>query len=620
MAILASLSVSEALKDPAICSRFLLTRRLSKPRSALEEEERVLFEAVDRHTTSQVKVALMIARSDSPATIALLRYGALLQSPRVVRLMQSIPLRPVTIALNTAAANSKISKKVLSHFRFTAIIWQFMSAGAVADAIPCRGVASRGEGTFASLTAFIAHTPVLFENHVRRLICCVLQGLQTLHGEGIAYRGWSTERLMLLCAGGPSLPPPSPSSISSLVNAIDESCATLKLAVSHGSCSVQGNNAAASAGSTLGFGCVRFLAPEVVDACFVPAKPVLLTRSSSPPQPPIMSSSSTASYDAPAADMWAVGVLMHLLLFGSFCIPEISSEKDKWGRLRLLRGVAQTPSFRREYDLQAANVAAQPSREAFRLLARLLDRDPKKRPTAKECLIDPWILYLSPSKGPGSGGGGSTAFVDEKASLSTTISLFQSLHCQYERERLSTTARPDCIPSQGLFSPTSDRSPFPFGANTLIRFRYERKCMECRVKPNSQLTEAWVTADRALTTIDLTCNPIGTKGLRALLDALSEGAAAGECHITALILAGCNMADQEVDMIVQTFISDRSRQQHLRHVCFDGSPLVSSGAVRRVITAQRRPGPLLTVSFRDCPGVTAKLFRVALAGGVVATC
>ncbi len=566
-------------------------------------DEPVIFEALDRHTPAEVTVALMLARSDCASTVALLRLGTLLQSPRVVRLMQSIPLRPVTI--KSSADSAKIS-----HFRFTALIWQFMTC-----TLPLPSKALGGSRTFPTLTAFVAHAPLLFERDVQRLICCVLQGLHVIHGEGLAYRGWSTEHLMLLAQ--------SPHDLAS----VSACCASLKLVVTHGSCSVraEGTGPVDSLLVRDGFGTVRFLAPEVVDVCFRPEKPLDTPGGGG----------SSLSYAAAKADVWAVGVLMHMLLFGSFwqaasARPETAEKGngDEWGRLRLLRAIARSPSFSRHYDPQSCD-PSQPSPAAFRLLARLLERDPSKRPSVKECLADAWILQLSPPSlkamvVSAAAAAPQVSSVDEKASLVATISFFQKLHQQYEseRQRRPSTPHNNMLRCKSVFSArTSDRAPFPFGTNTAIRIRYERNCAARRVKPNSQLLEMWTVANQPLHVIDLSDNPIGSAGLSILLETMRGGAECGECAVSTLYLSRCGFGDRDVHLIGDSVAAGGEWRRHLHQIVLDGSPLVSSGAVRRLITTMRRASAgapkrysPVVVSFADCPGVTPKLAAIAKGG------
>lgn len=77
-------------------------------------------------------------------------------------------------------------------------------------------------------------------------------------------------------------------------------------------------------------------------------------------------------------DVWSVGVIMYILLCG---YPPFNGPNDKIIMERVASG---------SYNL-IGTVWDSVSNEAKRLIKKLLEYDPEKRPTAEQALNDPWI-------------------------------------------------------------------------------------------------------------------------------------------------------------------------------------------------------------------------------------
>jgi len=79
-------------------------------------------------------------------------------------------------------------------------------------------------------------------------------------------------------------------------------------------------------------------------------------------------------YEGPPVDMWALGVLLFVMLTGVFPFKGIT-ESDLYSKI-------QRGSYRMPESL---------SKEAKRVIARLLETDPKKRITAKDLVKEPFL-------------------------------------------------------------------------------------------------------------------------------------------------------------------------------------------------------------------------------------
>ena len=79
------------------------------------------------------------------------------------------------------------------------------------------------------------------------------------------------------------------------------------------------------------------------------------------------------------ADVWALGVLLYVMLTGNF--PFKASADRELYRI-ILKGSFEVP----------ASVSVQ----AKALIRRMLQQDPRKRPTCREILNDPWVCELRP--------------------------------------------------------------------------------------------------------------------------------------------------------------------------------------------------------------------------------
>jgi serine/threonine protein kinase len=81
------------------------------------------------------------------------------------------------------------------------------------------------------------------------------------------------------------------------------------------------------------------------------------------------------SYDA-AVDMWSIGIIVYILLTG--CFP-FWSENVQTLYQKIMNGAYRWPTKPEVSD------------SAKDLVRRLLEKNPKKRMTADECLKHPWI-------------------------------------------------------------------------------------------------------------------------------------------------------------------------------------------------------------------------------------
>lgn len=79
-------------------------------------------------------------------------------------------------------------------------------------------------------------------------------------------------------------------------------------------------------------------------------------------------------YDGRAVDMWALGVLLFAMLTGTFPFRGIS-ETDLYYKIQ--RGQFKVPEF--------------VSKDAKRVIHKMLEVDYRKRITAKELIKEPWI-------------------------------------------------------------------------------------------------------------------------------------------------------------------------------------------------------------------------------------
>ena len=80
-------------------------------------------------------------------------------------------------------------------------------------------------------------------------------------------------------------------------------------------------------------------------------------------------------YDGKPVDMWALGVLLYVMLTGTFPYRGVS-EHDLYQKI-------QRGQFKQNHDTLC--------REAKRVISRLLDTDYRRRMTAEELVNDPYI-------------------------------------------------------------------------------------------------------------------------------------------------------------------------------------------------------------------------------------
>mmetsp|Transcript_12583 Transcript_12583/g.23237 ORF Transcript_12583/g.23237 Transcript_12583/m.23237 type:complete len:467 (+) Transcript_12583:42-1442(+) len=93
------------------------------------------------------------------------------------------------------------------------------------------------------------------------------------------------------------------------------------------------------------------------------------------------------------ADVWSVGVVFYVLLFGQF--PYFAQEKSSKAMKMAIKEGKIAPSFR---PWKAAADAARPSQELEDLTRRMIARNPSDRSTAEEVLNDP---FWAKSRAPG---------------------------------------------------------------------------------------------------------------------------------------------------------------------------------------------------------------------------
>jgi len=88
----------------------------------------------------------------------------------------------------------------------------------------------------------------------------------------------------------------------------------------------------------------------------------------------------------PPLDMWALGVILHIMLVG--CHPFDTTGDASDTQIANLVCSKQTPESLKENSPTTSHL----SRSAMDLIRRLLEWDPKKRITASEMLEHPWVL------------------------------------------------------------------------------------------------------------------------------------------------------------------------------------------------------------------------------------
>lgn len=99
-------------------------------------------------------------------------------------------------------------------------------------------------------------------------------------------------------------------------------------------------------------------------------------------------------YDGAASDMWSAGVLLFLMLSGQFpfrCQPAMKAFKSARDYARMQRRLLRTAVLAGDVHFDEA-VWADVSPAGRALVASLLRTDVKVRPTAKDCLADPWFV------------------------------------------------------------------------------------------------------------------------------------------------------------------------------------------------------------------------------------
>lgn len=84
---------------------------------------------------------------------------------------------------------------------------------------------------------------------------------------------------------------------------------------------------------------------------------------------------SKIEYSGPPADIWALGVLLYALLCGKFPFKG-SNDKELYSHICTK-------------DLQCPDHV---SAGARKFLNKIFQKDPERRPTAKDILRDPWIV------------------------------------------------------------------------------------------------------------------------------------------------------------------------------------------------------------------------------------
>lgn len=87
----------------------------------------------------------------------------------------------------------------------------------------------------------------------------------------------------------------------------------------------------------------------------------------------------TMLYDS-KCDIWSCGVILYVLLFG---IPPFNGKTDDEIFDKIKKGVFKFPEG-----------GAKVSEEAKKLIARMLTKNPEQRPTADQCLKDPWFQRM----------------------------------------------------------------------------------------------------------------------------------------------------------------------------------------------------------------------------------
>uniref|UniRef100_A0A7S1M088 Protein kinase domain-containing protein n=1 Tax=Neobodo designis TaxID=312471 RepID=A0A7S1M088_NEODS len=187
-----------------------------------------------------------------------------------------------------------------------------------------------------------------------------------------------------------------------------------------------------------------------------------------------------------ASDVWSLGVIMYILLCG---YPPFRAKTQNDQFKRVVAG---------KYDFPEHKVWGTISAEAKDLIKQMIVLDPSKRLTAEQCLAHPWMK------------------TNVDTNLTSTVESLKDFSAERTWKR-------------GIY-----------GVEALNRILYLRRCTAMGVKPNSGIERMLTEAQNAVTTVDLSSNYVGPRGLMALLDVIEKND-----RIEVLIL-GNNGANNQV--------------------------------------------------------------------------
>eukprot|EP00743_Colponemidia_sp_Colp-15_P017776 GILK01022068.1.p1 GENE.GILK01022068.1~~GILK01022068.1.p1 ORF type:complete len:290 (-),score=-2.82 GILK01022068.1:319-1188(-) len=232
------------------------------------------------------------------------------------------------------------------------------------------------------------------------------------------------------------------------------------------------------------------------------------------------------------ADLWSVGVITYLLVSG------------------MIPFYAPTPQEIFQIVLTTPHSLSHPSwdpisPEAKDFVNRLLTKYPDHRPSASEDLSHPWMqLCNNPDD-------------DDDVDLPSTLEGLRKFNAQQKLKGAM------------------------YGVEATFRMAYLSKLTAGNLKPNSNVLQKISQNGDSLSTIDLSGNYLGAKGLVALCDSLTSCAG-----VTTLILTNVILTDEQLDKLIPYFLRPTSTITSL--IC-DSNDLTHTGGRILFNLARGRP-------------------------------
>ena len=333
-----------------------------------------------------------------------------LRHPHIVELFDVfvedvvVPVTPPPIAEGSSSSTAATPPKIT---RYYLIFMELADGGELIDAII-------KAGTFP-------------EGRAARVIASVLSAVAYLHEKGIVHRDLKPENLLctrkLVAAAAASSSSSSSSSSSAAASASTSTSASTSAAATkssaHSALEEQVKVADFGLAALLGeaWSDFAFGQAEMRTCCGTPhyaAPEVLLGGSGSGGRRRAASASKATAKDKAGSattiaspytervDIWSLGVILWILLVG-FPPPWVGKVKDIVRNFRSTKPSRVWPIEERFTDAKWKAVSA----PAKALIAAMLSKDPRARPSAVEALNSPWIrLHMHGNAAAAGGGGG----------------------------------------------------------------------------------------------------------------------------------------------------------------------------------------------------------------------